>query len=303
MMQNVFIDTDIGPDCDDAGALALLCDFCSKGFARLLGVSHCTGSPYGVPTVSAILQAFGLNAPIGTCPDTRFLNEAKYISYTPHIAGSFPHDYPPEVPQPDALTVFRDCLRSAEDASVTVIGIGPQINLAAYLKDPETLELIRRKVTCLVTMAGSFENDSEKAEWNILMDIPAAGYVADNWPGPVIYCPFELADKCRTGACLRNYSRNPVAMAYRVFCGESCLRPSWDLATVSYAVLGPQEIFLRTTPGRVHVDAEGHTLYSPDDGGNRSYLVSKAGESALTERIEAQLTAACVTMESVSDGK
>lgn len=37
----IIFDTDIGGDCDDAGALALLHRLCDMGEAELLAVTHC----------------------------------------------------------------------------------------------------------------------------------------------------------------------------------------------------------------------------------------------------------------------
>ena len=63
---NVFLDTDIGPDCDDTAALAILLQLCREGHARLLGITHCTGSPYGLGTIDAVCRLFGVQVPMGT---------------------------------------------------------------------------------------------------------------------------------------------------------------------------------------------------------------------------------------------
>ena len=49
--ETIIFDTDIGCDCDDAGALALLHRLCDKGEARLLAVTHCQNSPYFVYSI------------------------------------------------------------------------------------------------------------------------------------------------------------------------------------------------------------------------------------------------------------
>ena len=55
----IFLDTDIGSDCDDTAALAILLQLCREGRARLLGVTHCTGSAYGLAAIDAICRLFG----------------------------------------------------------------------------------------------------------------------------------------------------------------------------------------------------------------------------------------------------
>lgn len=42
----ILFDTDIGCDCDDAGALALLHRLCDRGEAELLAVTHCYATPW-----------------------------------------------------------------------------------------------------------------------------------------------------------------------------------------------------------------------------------------------------------------
>lgn len=59
MPKKIFIDTDIGPDCDDAGALAIANRLHHEKRIELLGVTHCTSDIGGSYTVSAINQWFG----------------------------------------------------------------------------------------------------------------------------------------------------------------------------------------------------------------------------------------------------
>ena len=47
MKKNIILDTDIGPDCDDAAALAMLNLYADQGLCRILGITHCTSNPYG----------------------------------------------------------------------------------------------------------------------------------------------------------------------------------------------------------------------------------------------------------------
>ena len=54
MKKNIILDTDIGPDCDDAAALAMLNLYADQGLCRILGITHCTSNPYGAGTIDAI---------------------------------------------------------------------------------------------------------------------------------------------------------------------------------------------------------------------------------------------------------
>ena len=53
-MTKILFDTDIGGDCDDAGALAMLHRLCDLGECELLAVTACYASPYVAGCIDAI---------------------------------------------------------------------------------------------------------------------------------------------------------------------------------------------------------------------------------------------------------
>ena len=265
----VFLDTDIGPDCDDTAALAILLQLCREGKAQLLGVTHCTGSPYGLAAIDSICRLFGVQVPVGTCPDRGFLSDAIHVCYTRLIAERFEHGYPPESAQPDAVDALMKGLKDAPDGSVTLVTIGPLNNAARFLAEPETAEMLRRKVCRIVCMAGSFVEARNHVEWNVEMDVPAMQTVAREWKGPLDLCPFEPLMDVLTGAVLKKYPESPVSLSYRVVTEDTMLRPSWDLETVAAAVLGMGEgPFAWSEPGKLNVDDRGMTRLIPDVHGN-----------------------------------
>ena len=62
-IKNVILDTDIGPDCDDAAALALTTIYTRKSGTRLLGVTHCTSCPWGVARFARYLNGMAVRKP------------------------------------------------------------------------------------------------------------------------------------------------------------------------------------------------------------------------------------------------
>lgn len=96
-----WLDADIGPDCDDAAALAIFLSPAAEGRATPLGITHCTGDRFWLPTIDAIQRAFGVSLPLGTCSNAEFLKDASV--YTRAIAERFAHSFPENLPQPDAL--------------------------------------------------------------------------------------------------------------------------------------------------------------------------------------------------------
>ena len=46
-MRKYIFDTDLGADCDDCGAMAVLCDGVKQGIAEVVAVTHCTSEIFG----------------------------------------------------------------------------------------------------------------------------------------------------------------------------------------------------------------------------------------------------------------
>src|SRR5579883_1622803 len=55
----VILDSDIGPDVDDAGATAILNAMADRGEARILAMCCCTSSEWGAPCLNAINTYYG----------------------------------------------------------------------------------------------------------------------------------------------------------------------------------------------------------------------------------------------------
>ncbi len=64
-MKKIILDTDIGFDCDDAGALALLHRLCDREEAELLAVTACYDSPYVAGCIDAINRYYKRTVPVG----------------------------------------------------------------------------------------------------------------------------------------------------------------------------------------------------------------------------------------------
>ena len=287
-----FLDTDIGPDCDDMAALAILLSLCKEGKGRLLGVTHCTGSPYGLAAIDCVQKRFGMQLPLGTFCDKSFLTGEKYISYTPFLHDHFPHDYPAGSPQPDGAEIFAAALKDAPPKSVTLITIGPLNQLAHFLSHPAAGKMMQEKVDRIVLMGGDFEKESPHAEWNILMDIPAARNALSLWKGAMDFCPFEAFSAVLTGECLKNSPNHPVSAAYRIYTKGKMLRPSWDLGTVAAALLGAQAPYAWSKRGRVDIDEKGYTYFTPDPEGTHRYLRLTGDPHQAETQLEALLNSA-----------
>lgn len=300
---NVFLDTDIGPDCDDTAALAILLQLCREGQANLLGVTHCTGSPYGLGTIDAICRLFGVQVPLGTCNNPDFLSTGAALCYTPAVCRQFAHGYPPDAPQPDAVDAFVQAMEGMEEDSVTMVTIGPLNNLARFLTDERASTLMHKCVSRIVMMAGSFDFKTlgfpdDFVEWNVEMDVPAMRTAAALWNKEIILCPCEAAVLVCSGQPLERYPDNPVKTAYTLFNQRiqeaGITRPSWDLVTVACAVLDDRGPYTLSEPGNLTVSEKGVTAFEPDAAGKcRLIRLTGTNEEAvhwLNEMLERALT-------------
>jgi inosine-uridine nucleoside N-ribohydrolase len=286
---NLILDTDIGPDCDDAGALTLLHLLGRKRKVNFLAMTNCTSNPYGAGTIDAINLYHGMEGiPVGAFEKSGFLEDGFSQKYNKYITSNYRNRYVPPVKAPGALSIFKKALSEAEDANVIILAIGPLNNLAALIADPEGFALVEKKVNCLVSMAAT--QKQELVEWNIEMDIQAASLVCEKWPTPIIFSPVETGEKIITG---KNFGilrqDHPVRAAYRIFNDgdEGKGRMSWDLTAVWYAVMGIEPFFKLSNQYDVSILENGRITIKENPSGRFRFLENRIEPEKIAEGIEA----------------
>lgn len=295
----IIFDTDIGGDCDDAGALALLHGLCENGEAELLAVTGCYATPYLAGCIDAINTHYGRRVPVGILHDRFTARDVTdgYNGYDKNVAEHFPNGYPDWTTVPDSVELIRQILAEAENGEVTLVATGPLTTLGRLVTGgPDGIcplsgkELIARKVRRTVVMGGRFfgtwpfeygygiKTPHVTAEWNIYGDIPAAQTVCREWPGELIFSSHEIGNWLITLKTINDDENrknvNPAAHAYFVHHGKGG-RESWDLTAILYAVR-PDAGYWNLHPwGRITVDGEGVTGFVRDEGERQSYLMPR----------------------------
>jgi hypothetical protein len=279
---NLILDTDIGPDCDDAGALGLLHLLAKRVDMKILAMTHCTSSPYGCGCIDAINRAYGhTEIPVGTLETDGFLVGDDYEKYNKYICQNYKNSYKSKESLRSALEILKAALRSADDNSVTFVSIGPLPNLANLIEDKEGFQLVKSKVKLLVSMGGG----QSDAEWNILMDIKSAKTVCERWPSPIWFSPYETGVSIITGRSWGAMSENhPVRKAYDLHSPGG--RMSWDLTAVWAAVMGCEPYFKLSEKGNVVVTDEGITIFTQDSQGRFQYVLNKIGPEEIGRQID-----------------
>lgn len=311
-MKNIILDTDIGPDCDDAGALALLNAYADMGLCRILAIGHCTSNPYGAGAIDAICRHYGrADVPIGTWMGRDFLNDGNCKRYNRAIAQRLPNRFRDTQPE-DVVRVYRRALAQQGDNSVDFIAIGPLNAVSALLDSPPDdispltgRELVAAKVIRLTMMAGIFRPSDparaaeaerlcgktleQYAEYNVVCDIAAARNVAENWLTPQFCLGWE-AGLMETGASLAGMpADHPVRMAYELWSGGISRRCSWDPMTVLYAVEQNSALVKDSVPGQLRFTEEGYTAFVTEADGCDHFAELAASDDEIIAHIDSLL--------------
>lgn len=288
------LDTDMGPDCDDAGALAICNKFADFGEVRLVAMANCTMYPEGACCIDAINRYYGRHSiPVGTLKTEGVGGDKNHLKYNRYIAENYPHRFK-NATIPDAVEMYRKVLSQSPDGSLTFCTIGMFTNLRNLLMSEgdeysplSGVELFNLKVREMVSMAGCFSDESY-AEWNLAVEPGSAKYVMEHVTVPVMFVPYEMGTTIITGVRLAANAAvtgSPVAKAYELYCGVNG-RSSWDLLAVYYAIRGCNGLFEESPAGVITLDEEGRTHFEAKAGGKHKYLKHMIPEQEITQLLE-----------------
>ena len=260
----VILDTDIGPDCDDVGALVCLIHYAKKYGFPILGVCNCTSNKAGTGTVDAVCRWCGMETPgLGQWSGADFMNEPEHHKYNDAVAEKFSEAYRSgTLKASDEVTFYRTLLAGADDDSVMVISIGMFNNLAALLESgPDGIsplsgiELVKAKVHCLVSMAAILP---EGRECNVMCDYKASQRVFRDWPTPVYLSDFHIGWQIMTGydhiQDPDEIAASPLSLSYHLYTKEWTHLPrkgmnsSYDLTAIQFAAEGEGDFYTLLDP-------------------------------------------------------
>lgn len=303
----IIFDTDVGNDVDDALALGLLHALESRGHCKLLGVTITKNDPLAVEYVDAVNTFYGRpDIPVGSGREAVVTQPSKFLPLAEAMDDGRPR-YPHDLKEPQSLEskqLLRKLLAAEPDGSVVLVQVGFFSNCAGLLDTPGDShspltgkELIQKKVRLLSVMAGAFEtihSNNHYCEYNVIKDIPAAQKLAQEWPTSIVWSGFEIGISAPYPAVSieRDYgyvAHHPLSESYQLYLPTPHERPTWDLTSVLYAVL-PDRGFFGTSPaGRVTVEADGFTRFTPDGKGPHKFLTMDSIQQARVREAFQQL--------------
>lgn len=273
--RKVILDTDIGPDCDDVGAIALLIHWADEFGFDIAGIVNCTSNRYGTACIDALCTYLGKSdILIGEYKPEGF--NAEGLKYNKYIAENFPNKYlNNEKTAMDATALYEKVLSESEDDEVIIVTIG-MLNTVWFAYEKNS-ELFDRKVHAVVPMAAEYKNGHE---YNIYCHTEAAKKFCAEYKGDIFFSGYELGVDIYTGFEIAD-DESPVNKAYGLYCGEKRIRNSWDLVTVMFAVFGTEKFFGLTETGKVIIDADGNNTYESSENGNHVFITSVVPKSEL----------------------
>ena len=286
---NIIFDTDIGPDYDDTGVAVMLHNYANKGKVNILAMLCSTSAPYGAAYLNLLNIYFGRrDIPVGTLKSKLdILPTCRGYNFTINEYAKYETDILDGFHARDAVEVYREVLAAQPDNSVTILATGMLSNLCDLLKSkPDRcsplsgVELVAKKVKLVSSMAGKFP---EGKEFNVEKDAPAAQYVVDNWPTPIMFSGFEIGEKIRTGNRLsQTEADSPLRGGYHP---QMC---SWDLTSALYAVEGLGDYWTAKRGDVKIIDGYNYFTENEKDGA-RAYLVEEMSPEQLADLLEGYL--------------
>lgn len=295
----VVLDTDMGSDCDDVGALAMLNEYKNQGKTEIIGVIYSSGVvPYGAGIIDAINRYYGNDKiPIGAnyeslVGDPVDKMQAEKLSKD---TVAFKNKIIRNTDAIEQTKLIRSLLANQPDNSIVYVTIGHTKGLYDLLvSEPDTIsqlsgmELTNKKIKKWVALGALKASNQERhyvKDWNFFFNGTAkyTKFVVENFPKPIYF--IDAGADIMTGKSLINTPNgNIVRTAYRDWLWNvekktlKDQRPSWDLMAVYFAVENPKKYFEIIENGYLEFDIEkGCRWNKTDSPTNQNIVLQKQG--------------------------
>jgi hypothetical protein len=319
IIEKIILDTDMGSDCDDLGALALLHGYQQEGRAEIVAMVYSSGRvAYGVGVVDAVNTSFGMgDIPLGAyhghdVGDPEDKMDAQSLAIDTALYG---HDIIRNGDAPEQTQLLRQILAKQPDSSVTYVTIGHTKALYDLMfSTPDAIsplsgtDLIRRKLMRWVALGAlNAKNDFGYfvKDWNLFFNGAAvcSKYLVENFPVPVYFVDgggdvltgAPLSQLPETNILRRGYEQWLRKVEEKTLADQ---RPSWDLVTIYFAIEGVDPFFYPAESGWLEFDTLRGCRWHPGKNEGRYFVKQKDGVSnALADYLNERLEAAALLMK------
>ena len=283
----LIIDTDLGFDVDDVGAIAVANYLQDTGACEIVAVIYNTAFYKGIGGVDVVNHWFNRSTATlgsyrgqwGSSSDAQDAQD----SYTSTVEHDFPSPVQNYDQVPDEVNAYRAALAAAENASIVIASIGEPTALRNILMaEPE---LFAQKVKSIVYMDGGYNfgcGDSAGSGWSPWLGSTedcdgAAQYTVEHVPSTVAqYFTLNGEDETTGSRFNDGCGSGPIKEAYQIWTNYGS-RPSWDLMAVYFAVMGPGSLYSTANAQTTTVDYYGGETYDYSDTSNNMYQITVDG--------------------------
>lgn len=293
---NLIFDTDLGPDYDDVGAMAVMHALADKGEVNILAVMSSNHDERVLPCVDVLNTYFGRpDIPLGAPKSKGGVNltSGHKNKWTEFLPAHYPHRIQKTSDAQDAVKLYRKILSERPDNDVVICTVGFFTNLRDLLiSGPDEYsplsgkDLVAKKVKRVVAMAAHFPKGRE---FNVFCDAPASQVVIKEWPTEIIFSGFEIGNVILTGKKLiaSGIKNSPVKDTYALCMaeGDKGGRMSWDLTATLVAIKG-YEPYYTVERGTVIIAADGSNTWQASSQGKHLRLIEKVPAIRMAEILE-----------------
>ncbi len=293
----IIFDTDMGPDYDDIGAIALLHAFANQGKIEILATVSSDAHKDIPGTIEVYNKYFKRgDIPVGQTYSPLAPNFTAANNWNEQIIKKFEPALLNKKYE-SSVSIYRKVLAEQLDNSVTIVTVGFMTNISDLLQSKADkysnltgIELLEKKVKNWVAMAGGFP---QGREFNIHEDAESGVYAFDHFPKPILFTGFEIGDKIKTGGKIaeQKLESSPVSVGYQInlvsYAKEAVkARSSWDQTAVLIAAENPEKYFYLSGPGTMKTEKDGSNYWEPSAQGKHKFIIHKYPYKKLEEVID-----------------
>lgn len=293
----IIFDTDMGPDYDDIGAIALLHAFANQGKIEILATVSSDAHKDIPGTIEVYNKYFKRgDIPVGQTYSPLAPNFTAANNWNEQIIKKFEPALLNKKYE-SSVSIYRKVLAEQPDNSVTIVTVGFMTNISDLLQSKADkysnltgIELLEKKVKNWVAMAGGFP---QGREFNIHEDAESGVYAFDHFPKPILFTGFEIGDKIKTGGKIaeQKLESSPVSVGYQInlvsYAKEAVkARSSWDQTAVLIAAENPEKYFYLSGPGTMKTEKDGSNYWEPSAQGKHKFIIHKYPYRELEEVID-----------------
>lgn len=259
----VIFDTDMGSDCDDAGAMAVLHKLADRGEIEILGtIFSSNANKFGIGTCAAINSYYGRkDLPLGQFQGNIIIGDSRnsYSQYIAEADSIYGHSVIDSTTE--STLAYKKMLRKQTNKSVTIITVGHPVALYYLIKDEEGNELVKEKVKRWIAMTHT--NTRTKRDWNFGNNgsAPFIKELLQLWPTEIYFSGKGRNIITGNKKLPATDINNPVKKAYELW-GNSLEkgRSSWDQIAVLFAA---QPEYFSTEKGSMSQNDSLETFWNP----------------------------------------